>query len=99
MENWPNRHITFIWLKFAVYFALFTVMWGRGLPENVRIPSYGGRGLKLLKSRHMIFERSPRQTSGDDAAEEWSTPVNWEDPAIKAKRRRKCVVPNILPDF
>jgi len=25
------------------------VIWGRGLAENVRIPSYGGRGLKLLK--------------------------------------------------
>jgi len=34
------------------------VKWGRGLAENVRIPSYGGRGLKLLKNRHMIFERS-----------------------------------------
>jgi len=28
------------------------------------------------------------ETSGDDAPEEWSTPVNWEeDPAIKAERR------------
>jgi len=28
------------------------------------------------------------ETSGDDAAEEWSTLVNWvEDPAIKAERR------------
>jgi len=28
------------------------------------------------------------ETSGDDTAEEWSTPVNWEEePAIKAKRR------------
>jgi len=28
------------------------------------------------------------ETSGDDAAKEWSTPVNWEeDPAIKAKWR------------
>jgi len=28
------------------------------------------------------------ETSGDDAAEEWSTPVNGEeDPAIKAERR------------
>jgi len=26
------------------------------------------------------------ETSGDDAAEEWSTPVNSEDPAIKAER-------------
>jgi len=34
------------------------------------------------------------ETSGDDAAEEWSTLVNWEeDPAIKAKCRRSnaCV--------
>jgi len=30
----------------------------RRLAENVRIPSYG-EGLKLLKKRHMIFERSP----------------------------------------
>jgi len=30
------------------------------------------------------------EASGDDAAEEWLTSVNWEeDPAIKAKRRRK----------
>jgi len=29
---------------------------GEGFAENVRIPSYGGRGLKLLKKRHMIFE-------------------------------------------
>jgi len=28
--------------------------------------------------------------SGDDAAEEWSTPFNWEkDPAIKAEWRTK----------
>jgi len=25
------------------------VLWGKGLTENVRIPSYGGRGIKLLK--------------------------------------------------
>jgi len=31
---------------------------GRELAENVRKPSYdGGRGIKLLKKRHMIFER------------------------------------------
>jgi len=30
------------------------------------------------------------ETSGDDAAEEWSIPVNWEeDPAIKAKPRTR----------
>jgi len=27
------------------------------LAENVRIPSYGGEGLKLLKKRHIIFKR------------------------------------------
>jgi len=33
------------------------VIWGEGLAlANVRIPSYGGGGLKLLKNRHMIFE-------------------------------------------
>jgi len=30
------------------------------------------------------------ETSGGDAVEEWSTPVNWEEnPAVKAKRRRR----------
>jgi len=30
------------------------------------------------------------ETSRDDAAEEWSAPVNWEeDPTIKAERRRR----------
>jgi len=29
------------------------------------------------------------ETSGDDVAEEWSIPVNWEeDPAVKAEWRR-----------
>jgi len=37
------------------------VIRGEGLAENVRIPLYGGRGLKLLKNRHMIFESSIRQ--------------------------------------
>jgi len=33
------------------------------------------------------------ETSGDDDAEEWSTPVNWEeDPAVKAIRRRSLLV-------
>jgi len=32
------------------------------------------------------------ETSGDDAAEVWSTLVNWEeDPAFKAKRRREVL--------
>jgi len=34
------------------------VVWGKGLAKNVRIPSYEGRGLKLLKNCHMIFECS-----------------------------------------
>jgi len=36
------------------------VIWERkGLTENIRIPSYGGRKLKLpKKNHHMIFERS-----------------------------------------
>jgi len=30
------------------------------------------------------------ETSGDDAVEEWSNPVNWEeDLAVKSKRRRR----------
>jgi len=30
------------------------------------------------------------EAGGDDAAEEWSIPVNWEeDHAIKAERRRR----------
>jgi len=30
------------------------------------------------------------ETTGDGAAEKWSTTVNWkEDPAIKVERRRK----------
>jgi len=33
------------------------VIWGEGLGENVRKSSCRGRGLKLLKNRHMIFER------------------------------------------
>jgi len=36
------------------------------------------------------------ETSGDDTAEEWSTPVNWEeDPAIKAKQRRSIFLTKI----
>jgi len=69
---WSNRHITFIGAEkalFAVLLALFTVyvgeglvenvIWGRGLAENVGIPSYGGRRSKIVKKkRHIIFERS-----------------------------------------
>jgi len=36
------------------------------------------------------------ETHGDDAAEEWSTPVKWEeDPAVKAKRRRRSSRPSM----
>jgi len=60
-----------MWLKkFNSLFLLLYLryMWGEGigskshieegLAENVRIPSYGVKGLKLLKKRPMIFERS-----------------------------------------
>jgi len=30
---------------------------GEGLAENVRIPSYRGKGYKIAKKCHMIFER------------------------------------------
>jgi len=48
--------------------------WDEVVKENIREACE----LMMLKA----------ETSGDDAAEEWSTPVNWEDPAIKAERRR-----------
>jgi len=34
------------------------VIWGKGLAENVRILSYGGRGSKIAQITVMIFERS-----------------------------------------
>jgi len=34
------------------------VIWGRGLAENVRIPSYRGEGSKIAPKTVMIFERS-----------------------------------------
>jgi len=38
-----------------------------------------------MKKRSLCIKT---ETSGVDAAEEWSTPVNWkEDPTIKAERR------------
>jgi len=39
---------------------------------------------------------SKTETSEDDAVEEWSTPVNWEDPTIKAERRRSRNLGNLL---
>jgi len=39
------------------------------------------------------------ETSGDDAAEEWSTPVNWEDPAIKAQRKRRRRLDNVQKPY
>jgi len=42
-----NRAV-FKWFLLLI-FALFAVYGGEGLAENVRIPSYVGRGLKLLK--------------------------------------------------
>jgi len=32
------------------------------------------------------------ETSGDDAAEEWLNPVNWEDPVNKAEWRRSMLL-------
>jgi len=29
------------------------------------------------------------ETSGDDATEEWSTPVNWKDPANQGRMEKK----------
>jgi len=62
-EVWANRHITFIVAKKSLIYNLFFSIYGicgeggwlitpwgvgRGLAENVRIPSYGRGGLKLL---------------------------------------------------
>jgi len=43
-----------------------------------------------MKERGMCINDAKTETSGNDDAEEWSTPVNWEeDPAIKAERREE----------
>jgi len=69
--GWPNRHITFIVVKKSLIYSLscsiYGICEGRGLVENViwrggwlKTSEYhymGGGGLKLLKKRHMIFER------------------------------------------
>jgi len=48
------------------------------------------RGIREEIPGHMKRER-PKNTSGDDVANEWSTPVSWEeDPAIKAERISRC---------
>jgi len=55
---WPNRHITFIVAKklnLQFCFALFPVYVGEGVGWKCHM---GGRGLKLLNKRHMIFECS-----------------------------------------
>jgi len=70
---WPNRHVTFIVAKklnLQFIFSQFTVYvgeggWlkasygGRGLAEKSEYRHKGGGSLKLLKNRHMIFERAP----------------------------------------
>jgi len=38
------------------------------------------------------------ETSGDDAAEEWSIPVNWEDPTITAEQRSLNFAQNLRPN-
>jgi len=40
------------------------------------------------KDSCIMMAKTETKTSGDDVAEEWSIPVNWEDPAITAERRR-----------
>jgi len=51
-----------------------------------------------MKKRGLCINDAKTETSGDDAVEEWSTPVNWEeDPAIKTERRRSLfVIPTIV---
>jgi len=73
-SEWPNRHITFSGRKSLIHSfscSFFGICGGgdwkchmgeakRGLAENVKIPSYGGRGYKIAQKMHMIFERSLR---------------------------------------
>jgi len=48
------------------------------------------RGLPKTGLHKEACPRREACTSGDDAAEEWSTPGNWgKDSAIKVERRRK----------
>jgi len=46
---WPNHHISFIVAKKSLIYSLFSSNYskcgGRGLAENVRIPSYGEEGV------------------------------------------------------
>jgi len=64
----------------------------RGRPKN-----HGLRWWKRIWKREACASMMPKiETSGDDAAEEWSTPVNWEeDPAVKAERIRSHLNGNI----
>jgi len=38
-----------------------------------------------MKKRGLCINDPKTETSGDDAAEEWSTPVNWEENPAKGK--------------
>jgi len=61
----PYRHITFIVAKklnlqfILLFYGIFgegvveNIIWGRGLAENVRIPSYRGRGSKITQKTVM----------------------------------------------
>jgi len=56
----------------------------RGRPKNL-----WDEVVKRIWGREACASMMPK-TRGDGAAEEWSTPVNWEeDPVIMAQRRRQ----------
>jgi len=42
--------------------------------------------VKENMKKGLCINDAKTEISGDATAEEWSTPVNWEGPAIKAKR-------------
>jgi len=43
-----------------------------------------------------INDAQDRNKRRDDAAEEWSTPVNWDDSAIKAERRSQSQLTSLM---
>jgi len=50
-----------------------------------------------MKKRGLCISVAKTETSGVDAAEEWSIPVNWkEDLAIKAELSRRICVKTIV---
>jgi len=101
-EIWPNRHDFCSSRKSLIHSSSCSIFgicggrggWlktshgGRGLAENVRIPSYGGVGLKLLKNRRMIFERPRGFDAGSREVE--------SDPAVDNLKRCKKNSPSEL---